>query len=87
MLRYGQALDIGFRAVRETGLLIINQIVAIQVALERNNAGLRRQAGTTLKDGRGRVIYTLPQHPDEIDWLLRDLERFINDDGLFAGIR
>lgn len=84
VLRYGRALDTGFRGVRERGLLTINQIIAIQAVLEHNNAGLRRQAGTTLKDGSGRVVYTPPQHPDEISVLLRDLERFINDDDLLA---
>lgn len=84
VLRYGQALEVGFRSVRDRGLLTVNQIVEIQATLERNSAGLRQQAGTTLKDGSGRVVYTPPQHPEEINALLRDLERFINDSSLFA---
>lgn len=84
VLRYEQALDVGFRGVRDTGLLTINQIVAIQATLERNSAGLRQQAGTTLKDGNGRVVYTPPQHWSEIEVLLRDLERFVNENNHFA---
>lgn len=83
VLRYRQALHVGFSSVRKTGLLTSNQIIEIQSELERNNAGLRRLPGTTLKDGQGRVVYTPPQAPDEIVRLMRDLEQFINDDDSF----
>ncbi|UXY53120.1 Fic family protein [Pseudomonas tohonis] len=83
VLRYRQALHVGFASVRETGLLTTNQIIDIQAELERNNAGLRRLPGTTLKDGLGRVVYTPPQDAERVVELMRDLERFINDDELF----
>lgn len=83
VLRYRQALHIGFTSVCNTGLLTSNQIIDIQAALERNNAGLRRLPGTTLKDGFGQVVYTPPQSAEEVVQLMRDLEQFINDDKCF----
>lgn len=83
VLRYRQALHIGFAGVCKTGLLTNNQIIDIQTALERNHAGLRRLPGTTLKDGFGRVVYTPPQSAEEVIALMRDLEQFINDDDCF----
>ena len=46
VLRYRQALWIGFDAVRNTGLLTVNHIIAMQEELERNNAGIRKLPGT-----------------------------------------
>lgn len=79
VLRYRQALRVGFGLVRESGLLTSNHIVQIQGELERNNAGFRKLPGTALKDGAGRTVYTPPQDPAEIVALMTDLERFIND--------
>lgn len=82
--RYGQALRIGFDAVRTTGLLTSNCIIDIQAALEMNNAGYRRVPGTTLTDSAtGRVVYT-PPSPEHLLKLMSDLERFINDAAVFA---
>ena len=75
VLRYRQALRVGFEAVRETGLITVNHILAIQVELERNSAGLRKLPGTALKDGGGQTVYTPPQEHDAIVGLMRDLER------------
>ena len=84
VLRYRQALRVGFAQVRESGLITANHIVDIQSELERNNAGFRKLPGTALKDGAGRTVYTPPQDPAEIVALMRGLERFINDRDLFA---
>lgn len=83
VLRYRQALRVGFDLVRSSGLLTSNHIVQIQGELERNNAGFRKLPGTALKDGAGRTVYTPPQDPAEIAALMTELERFINDAGLF----
>ncbi|MCA6215038.1 Fic family protein [Ideonella sp. B7] len=84
VLRYRQALRVGFDLVQAQGLLTVNHIISIQRELERNQAGLRKLPGTALKDGGGRTVYTPPQEPAEIERLMGDLERFINDPGLFA---
>jgi Fic family protein len=78
VLRYRQALRVGFELVRDSGLLTANHIIAIQAELERNNAGFRKLPGTALKDVGGRTVYTPPQDPTEIVDAMRDLERFIN---------
>ena len=84
VLRYRQALRVGFEQVKRSGLLTANHIIEIQVELERNNAGFRKLPGTELKDGGGQTVYTPPQEPAEIVALMSDLERFINDSELFA---
>jgi Fic family protein len=84
VLRYRQALRLGFDLVRQTGLITVNQLIEIQTALERNNAGFRKLPGTALKNGSGETVYTPPQAPAEIVALMGDLERFINDADQFA---
>ena len=83
VLRYRQALRFGFEQVRVSGLLTANHIVGIQGELERNHAGFRKLPGTALK--RRRRTHGLPaaSGSQEIVALMSDLERFINDDGLF----
>ncbi len=84
VLRYRQALRVGFEQVKRSELLTANHIIEIQAELERNNAGFRKLPGTELKDGGGQTVYTPPQEPAEIVALMSDLERFINDSELFA---
>lgn len=79
VLRYRQALRVGFEQVQTTRLLTANHIAEIQAELERNNAGFRKLPGTALRDGRGRTVYMPPQDPDEIVALMRDLEAAINE--------
>lgn len=83
VLRYRQALWVGFEAVKQTELLTNNHIIAIQAELERNNAGFRRLPGTALRNSTGATVYTPPQDYDSIVALMRDLERFINEGDLF----
>lgn len=84
VLRYRQALRVGFEQVRHSGLLTANHIIQIQAELEQNNAGFRKLPGTALKDGAGATVYTPPQDPAQIVAMMRDLERFMNDDTVFA---
>jgi Fic family protein len=84
VLRYRQALRVGFELVNGSGLLTANHIIQIQAELERNNAGFRKLPGTALRDGAGRTVYTPPQDPAEIVALMDGLERFINDESVFA---
>lgn len=78
---YATALRNGFEQVRRTGLLTNADILAIQACIEENDAGFRKLPGTALKNEQtGEVVYTPPQHPDEILDLMGNLERFINDD-------
>jgi Fic family protein len=83
VLRYRDALDAGYRLLRERGLITTATLVAIQRELVQNEAGIRRQPGTVISDSAGRVVYTPPQEYDQIVPLLAELEQFINDDSLF----
>jgi Fic family protein len=82
VLRYRQALRVGYEQVKSSGLLTANHLIEIQAELERNNAGFRKLPGTALKASDGQTVYTPPQDPAEIVALMRDLERFINDASL-----
>ncbi|MBF0184090.1 MAG: Fic family protein [Magnetococcales bacterium] len=84
VLRYRQALRLGFDLVRQTGLITNNHIIAIQAELEENHAGFRKLPGTALKNNHNETIYTPPQNSAEIVALMSELERFINDSGHFA---
>lgn len=77
---YISALIKGYELISQKGLLTNQIIMQIQEALEKNDAGFRRQPGTTLKnEATGEVVYTPPQTYDEIVELMDNLEQYIND--------
>lgn len=84
VLRYRQALRLGFEQVQQTGLITNNHILAIQAELVQTHAGFRKLPGTALKNNSYETIYTPPQNPGEIVALMNDLERFINDPEYFV---
>jgi len=76
---YRRALLKGFELVQESSLLLVRHIVGIQKELEGNCAGIRKQAGTVLKNQlTGEVIHTPPQDEATIVELLNNLEKYIN---------
>lgn len=80
---YAFALKQAFVTVRQTGLIRLDDILAVQQQLEHNQAGLRRLPGTALKNARtGEVVYTPPQHATELSQLMANLVQYINDDSL-----
>ncbi len=77
--RYKEALYIGFTLIQDNQLLLKKHIVQIQQVLENNNAGIRTQSGTILKNEKtGEVIYTPPQNHKDIQDLMDNLEQYIN---------
>ena len=83
VINYKEALIYGYEQVKKTKLLTLNDIIKIQSIITGNSAGIRKQIGTVLKnDKTGEVIYTPPQHYDEIMKLLENLFLYINDDSL-----
>ncbi len=77
---YKEALLRGFALVKDTKLLLKKHIVEIQSVLEQNDAGVRKQAGTNLKNAlTGEVIYTPPQDYGTIQELMSNLENYINE--------
>ncbi|WP_252107973.1 MULTISPECIES: Fic family protein [unclassified Halomonas] len=80
---YATALRAGFRSVRESRLLRLNDILAIQETLEKNRAGLCKLPGTTLRNqATGDVVYEPPQAAPEIERLMENLVIYLNDDEL-----
>lgn len=80
---YGEALKAGFDTVKKSGLLLTRDIVRIQSILEKNDAGIRKQSGTHLKnDSTGDIIFMPPQNEKDIRDALANLETFINDNSL-----
>ena len=80
--RYREALFLGFELITEHELLLKRHIVQIQQKLEDNDAGLRTQSGTLLKNTHGEVVYMPPQNHQDIQDLMDNLEQYINDDTL-----
>ena len=61
VLFYREAINEGFRMVRNRNVLTLNDIKRIQQILEQNTAGFRTTPGTQLKRSTdGAVIYTPP---------------------------
>lgn len=80
VLNYREALQHGFRLVKEKGVLTSSVIKEIQAMLEHNSAGFRSVPGTALKRSDGKTVYTPPQDKQTILELMDNLERFINDE-------
>lgn len=82
VLNYREALQHGFRLVKEKGVLTSSVIREIQKLLEHNSAGFRSIPGTTLKSSDGKTVYTPPQNRTEILNYMDNLETFINNDDI-----
>lgn len=82
VLNYREALQHGFRLVKEKGVLTSSVIREIQKLLEHNSAGFRSIPGTTLKSSDGKTVYTPPQGRTEILNYMDNLESFINNDDI-----
>ncbi len=79
---YSEALRFGFNIIKNQGGLSANNIKELQAILEPNKSGFRKMPGTTLKNGKGEVVYSPPQSAVEVDSLMRNLEQYINNDEL-----
>lgn len=82
VLRYREALMHGFHELKDNGFIHTNAICRIQAILEENEAGIRKIAGTKLRQGStGKVIYTPPDDQAVLQNLMRNFEAYINDKG------
>ncbi len=78
--RYREALYRGLELVNSHHMLLTRHIVEIQEILEENSAGIRKQAGSALRNERTKeIIYTPPQDYNTILDLMHNLEEYIND--------
>ena len=81
---YASALRKGHEAVRDSGLIRLETVLAVQAELEQTRTGLRKLPGTVLKNEATKaVIYEPPQDAREVESLMGNLIDFIHaDDGL-----
>jgi Fic family protein len=77
---YADALEVGFRQVRDSGLLTLNTILAVQAILEGNDAGFRKTPGTVLTNAQSGVVVYEPPVPSLVPGLMSQLEQFIHAD-------
>lgn len=78
--KYISALKKGYELIKKNGLLTNRMILQIQETIEGNKAGFRKLPGTILKSSvTGETIYTPPQDYEEINGLMKNLERFMNE--------
>ncbi len=81
VLRYREAMLYGVNFIKKKSFLTTNAIIEIQKILEENNAGIRKLPGTALRNAStGKVIYTPPDNLDSINRLLRNYEKYINEE-------
>ena len=82
VLRYREALNFGYRAMRDRPLSV-NLFVDIVRMIKRLDFDVRRTTGTALKNAQGEVVYTPPVGESVIRDKLANLEKFLYaDDGL-----
>ena len=80
---YQRALWESYRQTKASGLIRLNDILTAQEIVEPDKPGLRKIPGTVIGNANtGKVIYTPPQHPDDIQSLMANLVKYINDDSL-----
>jgi Fic family protein len=90
VLRYREALAVGWDLVKQHRLLTANHIQRIQTVLEPSRAGFRKVPGTVLKDQAGHVVYIPPQDARVIVEQMHSIEQEMNDppaDGLDPLVR
>jgi len=81
--RYAIALNEGFKRIQQSGLIKVNDIIAIQERLEDNDAGIRSLPGTVLSNpATGEIVFVPPQHKNVILEALDNLVQYINNDDL-----
>lgn len=81
VLNYKEALWRGYQLIREKKIITTNMLSQIQEVLIKNQAGIRSQPGTALKNARtGETIYTPPFGMGVIEDKLKNLEEYINID-------
>ncbi len=82
VLRYREAMTQGFEAISHRPLTT-NLIIELQEILIGNQAGIRKQPGTVIKNARtDEIIYTPPQGEQHIRALLANLEHYLHDEHL-----
>lgn len=80
VLNYKKALWLGLEKLEDKPFITTNLCIKIVQCIRQNEAGIRSTPGTSLKNGRGEIIYTPPSGIEVIQEKLANLEKFINSD-------
>ena len=75
--QYAEAMEAGWREVRETEAISCRTIIRIQQILTGYQTEWRTLPGTVLKNAAGKTIYT-PPPPDEVPDMMAQLEKYLN---------
>ena len=76
---YAFALRVGWQRTKESKILRLDDMLAIQAAIVGTDAGLRKLPGTKLRNSQtGAVIYEPPQEPAEIEQLTAKFLDYFN---------
>ena len=80
VLGYSEALEFGYGFVKEKDIITVNLLVKLQQIITGIGTGIRKQAGTILKnDQTGEVVYEPPQDYNDVIDLLSNIEKYINE--------
>ena len=81
VLRYREALWVGFNALQERPLLATNLFIRIVQTIRGNQAGIRNTPGTKiLNAATGEVVFTPPEGEALIREKLKNLEEYIHEE-------
>ena len=80
VLRYRQALWMGYNRLRKRCVFSTNLFVDIFRIIKQTDEGIRSHTGTRIADGRGEIVYTPPEGEKIIRDKLKRLEEFIHSD-------
>ena len=79
---YSEALYTWWKAVKQKGVILINDLVKVQMIITNNDAWIRKWWDVKVVNlSTWETIYTPPQDPKEIQNYLKELEEFVNDNG------
>jgi Fic family protein len=80
VINYREAIYEGYEIIKKRGLLSVSDIIKIQEIIIENNAGIRKQPGTLLKNSStNEIVYTPPQDYEEITYLFGNFCKYLND--------
>lgn len=78
VIGYKEALAKGLKYIENRPIITTNLCVEIVQSIKKNTLEIRKTPGTTLKNDKGKIIYTPPTGEQVIREKLANLEKFIN---------
>ena len=89
VLSYRDSMLAWYRLLREQKGIWYNLLMLLQSNIEHSKSWVRKTSGTVISNSLGEVLYTPPSWEENINKLLTNLEKFINnfDDDIDAFIK